>query len=367
MNVTIIQFSKTSTMKTFTTILIILSIIFSINAQNTDTITKELCKNFPEGTELSIAVIHEGRTDYFGFEKGEDDFVSKDNKNSIFEIGSISKVFTSSLLAYMISEGKVKADDPIKKHMKYKLKGNPKITLQQLSNHTSGLPRLPENIMPLLRKNPLNPYKEYNEELFTEYLKKEVQVKKEPGTEYEYSNLGAGLLGKILSDKMQSTYEEALQQYIFGPLKMKNTSTERKKVSDNLVSGKDPIGMDTQNWDFDVLAPAGAVLSSVSDLQKFVTANLDGKDKALNLQQQSTFTVNENMDMAMAWHLLKKDGKSLLFHNGKTGGYTSAMLLDTDGKKAVIILSNLSAFHPKGNNIDVLAFKLMEMLEKEEK
>ena len=69
----------------------------------------------------------------------------------------------------------------------------------------------------------------------------------------------------------------------------------------------------------------------------------------------------------MAWHLLKKEGKSLLFHNGKTGGYTSAMLLDGDGKKAVIILSNLSAFHPKGNNIDILAFKLMEMLEKEEK
>jgi len=352
-------------MKTFYICALFLFINTTLIGQSPIELIKEHSKEFPEYTELAVAIVQEDKISYYGIIKKGEQFEEKSNAQAVFEIGSITKVFTSTLLAEQVTLGKLKLDDCVKKHLGFKLKGKPKITLKQLSNHTSGLPRLPENLYPLMINNPSNPYKAYTAEKLKEYCTKELKLEGSVGEQYTYSNLGAGLLGFALAHKAKKSYEELLQEIIFKPYKMIHSTTNQSLVKENLVLGLDPYGEVTSNWDMTALSAAGDVLSSVEDLSKFAIANFDTNDKKLALQQEKTYSVNKNMDMALSWHIVKnKSGNDIHFHNGGTGGYTSSMSLDIEDKHAVIILSNVSAFHPKMGNIDVLGFKLMELLKK---
>lgn len=341
-----------------------LSLFFgtAASAQTPNELVQKYGKKFPEFTELSIAIIKgKDNIEYQGFIKKDTLFEPKENHQSVFEIGSVSKVFTSTLLAYKVQEGKLDLDQPAKSLLPFSLKGNPKITLQHLANHTSGLPRLPENIMPLLSQNPDNPYKNYDEEKLKEYCSKELKLQSKVGEKYDYSNLGAGLLGYALTQHSKKSYEALLQEKIFQPLQMQHSTTNRDLVKDKLVLGLNASGKPTSNWDMAVLAPAGGILSTVEDLSKFAIANLDSTNQALNLQRLSTFTINKSMSIALGWHLINsKKGNQFYWHNGGTGGYTSFLAIDTQRGCAVIILTNLSAFHPSMSNIDALGVELLE-------
>lgn len=344
-----------------------LSLLFgtAASAQTTSDLVQKYGKKFPELTELSIALIKEkDNIEYQGFVKKDTLFESKENSKSVFEIGSVSKVFTSTLLAHQVQKGKLKLDQPVKSLLHFKLKGNPPITLQQLANHTSGLPRLPENIMPLLRKDPDNPYKDYDEEKLKEYCSKELKLQSEVGKKSEYSNLGAGLLGYALSQHSKKSYEKLLQENIFQPLKMQHSTTNRDLVKNRLVLGLNPSGKPTSNWDMAVLAPAGGILSTVEDLSKFAIANLDSTNQVFNLQRLSTFTINKSMSIALGWHLITtQKGYQFYWHNGGTGGYTSFLAIDVQKGCAVVILSNVSAFHPNMSNLDALGVDLLGILQ----
>lgn len=340
--------------------------LFSLKstAQTPAELVEKYGKKFPKHTELSIALIHGDEVTFYGFIKKDSSFQSIDNASSIFEIGSITKVFTASLLAHEVSQNKIKLSQLVKKSLPFKLKGNPKITLQHLANHTSGLPRLPDNLIPMATNQPDNPYKGYTAQKLKEYCTKQLSLNKAIGT-YEYSNLGAGLLGYALSQESGKSYEEMLQETIFSPLGMEHSTTNRALVGAKLVKGLDPLGAVTSNWDMDVLAPAGSILSSTQDLSKFAIANFDSNQKAFVLQQSQTATVGGRMSMALGWHIIKaRKGNTYHWHNGGTGGYSSSMTLDIHQKLGVIVLSNLSAFHPKMGNIDVLGFELMKQLAK---
>jgi CubicO group peptidase (beta-lactamase class C family) len=157
----------------------------------------------------------------------------------------------------------------------------------------------------------------------------------------------------------KKSYEDLLQEKIFQPLHMTSSTTERNKLKNKLVLGLTPSGEIAPNWDFEALAGTGAILSNVVDLAKFIQSNLDSTNQIFKFQQKPTFTINETVDVALAWFILKNK-ENIHWHNGKTAGYTSSLVLDVENKKGWVVLSNVSAFHPKSNLIDELSFRLIE-------
>ena len=233
-----------------------------------------------------------------------------------------------------------------------------------MANHTSGLPRLPSNLR-LNEVDPNNPYKEYDEEKLQKYLIGELKLNNEPGKKFEYSNLGAGLLGYLLSTIEKKSYEDLLQSILLSKYKMNNTTTIRSTIEDNLVKGINAYGKETSNWDLNALVGAGGILSSVKDLARFAQAHFDASDPVLNLTRKSTYTTGNESGVGLGWMINSKPGEESVWHNGGTGGYRSSMTISTKNNTAVIILSNLSAFNRESANIDNLGKQLMKTLDNE--
>ena len=323
-------------------------------------IITELTKDFPVGTACSIALIENGQVQYYGVENTEQGQVPIHNQKAVFEIGSISKVFTATLLAEAVLEKKVTLDDPINNSLKFKLKDDLQIKFKDLANHTAGLPRLPGDLMMMALMQPKNPYQGYTHEKLESYLS-EYLILTKPG-EYAYSNLGAGLLGFTLAKMENTSYLELLKNKIALKYKMLNTTTDRKKVERHLVKGRDKDGQITSNWDFGVLDGAGAILSNTMDLSNFVLAQFNDENLALALTRKMTVKVGDKMDIGLGWHIVKKDDRRIYWHNGGTGGYSSSMTMDVAGRSAVVLLTNLSSANPNTNNVDQLCFSLLKSL-----
>lgn len=320
-------------------------------------------KSFPNNTQLSIALIKNGKTYFIGIERKNDTIKLIENYKDAFEIGSITKVFTATLLSNFVTDQELKLDDKIQDYLDFKIKSKNGITFKELANHTSGLPRLPSNLN-LLHVDQDNPYKDYDKEKLINYLTKEVELNQEPGIKYEYSNLGAGILGFELASISKSSYESLLQEKIFTKYKMVNSTSVGENVKTKLVKGLKPNGKTTSNWDFDILAGCGAIFSTVEDLSKFALAQFDNSNNELALTQKPTFKVNDNMSIGLGWHILKrKNGGELIWHSGGTGGYTSSIALDLENKNGIMILSNVSAFNKNMGNIDQLCFGLIKTLD----
>lgn len=320
-------------------------------------------KALPDGTQFAIGLIHNGEVFYYGVKLKDQSVRAETNYNKVFEIGSITKLFTSTLLASFALENKLKLDDPISTYLGFDLNKGTRISFKQLANHTSGLPRLPSNLNPEI--NPENPYSTYNTSMLKEYLTSELEVSTNNGVHYEYSNIGFGMLGYSLCEIANANYEKLLQEKICSRYGMHNTTTNRKKVEKLLVRGLNAAGNETTNWDLASMVGAGGILSTVEDLAKFAIAQFDIDNKALTLTRKNTFTINHISDIGLGWEIIKRrSGDTWYKHNGGTGGYSSSIIVDTDHKNGIIILTNVSGYNPKRNSIDDLSFELMKTIPK---
>lgn len=317
---------------------------------------------YPNGTQFSIAFISDSVVSFYGAHRNNDDLENIDNHDRVFEIGSISKVFTSTLLAHAIHDSVISAEQTVRNTLDIEMAGNPDFTFLQLSNHTSGLPRLPGGYTLNFLWNMNNPYKIFDAEELRTYLKDDLIVPRGPGESHRYSNLGAGLLGFFLGEIEQKSFEELLQEKIFEPRGMSRSTTDREMIEDYLVTGLTKRGGSAKNWDLADLAGAGGILSTAEDLSRFIQANFNPDDRVLSLQRESTFQVNDNMEIAMGWFILNRDsGEQWYWHNGGTGGYRSSVVMNPEQKIGVVVLSNISAGHSEADKIDRLSFDLMEM------
>lgn len=317
-------------------------------------------KDFPEQTQLAIAMVNGDQVSYYGTVNDQGTLIATDNRDRIFEIGSITKLFTSVLLSSLAAEGKIDPEEDINHYYPFPFHGERSITFASLASHTSGLPRLPAN---LVLTDLTNPYKHYGKEELEAYLQEMLTFDQEAGVKYSYSNLGAGLLGHTLSLSQQTGFDLLLQQRVFEPYGMNSSYVGTVENDERLVAGRDMTGEITPNWDFDVLAGAGAVRSSVTDLARFAIAQFNSSDKVLALTRIPRFKVDEHMQMGLGWHILTDEmGKRLYWHNGGTGGYSSSFMLQPEQKRAVIILSNVSAFHPETGTIEQLCVELIRNL-----
>lgn len=323
----------------------------------------ENTKVFPNNTQLSIAIISNGKISFYGIKKGRDTISTLNNQKSVFEIGSITKVFTTTLLANFVIDGKIKLNENINDYLKTPFKNDTKISFISLANHTSGLPRLPSNLN-LTTVDPENPYKDYTEKELESYVTNELELPNKGKS--QYSNLGAGLLGYTLSKIENVSFEYLLQNKIFSKYDMQNSTTEITEIKGDLVRGLNTDGEEVKNWENPGLAGAGGILSTVEDLSKFATSQFEDSNKELKLTRVKTFEINNNMDIGLGWHILKAKSENLWYwHNGGTGGYSSSMVIEEKSKDGIVILSNVSAFNPNMGNIDKLCFELMKTLEKE--
>lgn len=312
-------------------------------------------KDFPENTQVSIAFIENGKTQFFGIIKKNDTVKSIRNQDEVFEIGSLTKVFTATVLASLAVQKKLNLKDNINSYYAFPFKNDIRLSFESLANHTSGLPRLPEN---LDLSDEKNPYRNYGKAEIEKYLKNGLHI--ENAGKYDYSNLGAGLLGYTLGVSQKTSFEELLRKTVFAQYKMNNSYTSSANLNDRLVKGLDKEGKAVPTWDFDVLFGAGGMLSTTEDLSKFVLAQFNPQNAELALTRKPTYAVNDQMKIGLGWHILKQKNSSETFwHNGGTGGYSSSLAFDVAKKNAVIILSNVSAFSPEMKNIDALCFELM--------
>lgn len=320
---------------------------------------------FADSTSLSICIIKEGKANFYGVQRLEGELRTVDNQDDVFSIGSISKVFTSTLLAKSVVDKELDLMDPLDQFLPFELKKNIKIPLKYLSNHTSGLPRLSPELMRMAIFNLDNPYSTYDNEKLEDYLKKKMKIKELPGEVYEYSNMGAGILGYTMEKIYNQSYEKLLQEKICKPLNMSNTSTNLDGLTNTFISGRTPTGTKAQTWEFNALKGAGAIFSTTSDLSKFAITQMDDTNEVFQLMQKKTFDISEVMSIGLGWIILSNEnGNDWIFHNGATIGYSSCMVLDTKKKEGVIVLSNIGAFHTNAANIDGLCFDIMRIIQK---
>jgi CubicO group peptidase (beta-lactamase class C family) len=264
--------------------------------------------------------------------------------NSIFEIGSVSKTFTATLLAYYANEKKLNADFPVTKYLPDSIAKNVNlqvVSLTMLSNHTSGLPRMPDNWSAGVTDT-LNPLKDYKKKNLYAYLKT-AKLEAIPGQTYVYSNLGSAILGTVLERVSGKSYEQMVRQVITEPLKMTNTaqhlSPEQKKLMVGMYTDK---GETAKAWDMDAFSGAGALRSTASDLLVFLQANMKTTDdklvKAMKLTQKVTF--DKKPALGMAWFKDQIDNDTYFWHNGATGGCYSYIGFMPEKGVAVVALSN---------------------------
>lgn len=266
--------------------------------------------------------------------------------DTVYEIGSVTKVFTSLVLADMIEKGEVKADDPVSKFLpatvKVPSRNGRQITLLDLSMQVSGLPRLPDNMKPA---DAANPYVDYDAPKLYEFLSR-YTLTRDPGEKYEYSNLAVGLLGHALALKAGMSYEELLRRRIFEPLGMSSTSIALSEAQNRrLAPGYSATLSPVKNWDFAVLAGCGAVRSTVNDMLKFVAANLELTDTPLKTAMRRMRSLKKetgvpDLEIGMAWHVLTKFDTEIWWHNGGTYGYRSFVGFNPAKKEGVVVLCN---------------------------
>ncbi len=286
--------------------------------------------------------------------------------DTLFEVGSITKTFTALLLADMVLKGEVKLDDPVEKW----LPGWPKsglrglklrdhaaapIQLLDLATHRSGLPRLPDNMPNGTRADP---YVDYREQHLLVYLKDRATLIETDGGKttkkrdeaYAYSNLGYGLLGYVLARAADTSYADLLQKRVLTPLGLNSTfldipRSERARFSNPHYVDRDATLTRNKHWNFDVIAPAGALIMSARDIGRYAQAASGAIDTPLKAafaltQKKYGDGISPRNPQALAWILAPLNGRTVVNHDGMTGGFTSSLWADPERKSAVAVLSN---------------------------
>jgi len=313
---------------------------------------------------MVAAVIEPSGTRIVAYGKLAKDDARPLNGDTVFEIGSITKVFTALLLADMAQRGEVKLDDPISKYLpegvKAPLRNGKEITLAELATHTSGLPRLPGNLKP---EDPANPYADYSADRLYAFLET-YQLPRDPGEKWEYSNLATGLLGHLLSLRAGKDFETLVVSRIAAPLGMASTRiTLTPEMKERMAAGYNASLQPARNWDFLALAGAGALRSTANDLITFLAANLGYKKSPLQPAMAAMLEVRLpgpalNFQQALGWHILQHDGRDLIWKDGGTLGFGSFIGFDAKARVGVVVPAN--SFSLATGGVDYIGLHLLD-------
>ncbi len=293
---------------------------------------------------MSIGILRDGKMHFYNYGSTRQGGDTLPSSSSLYEIGSISKTFTSLLLAYYVNEGKLKLDDPITEYLPDSVAVNTalkKVTLRMLANHTSGLPRLPTNLA-VVARDPLNPYKHYSEVALYDYLKK-AKPATTPGETYAYSNLGVAVLGNILEKIGGKPWDELVKRVITTPLRMTNTVEHLSTAQQSrMLPVYNAEGAETPAWEFQVFDAAGALRSTATDLLVYAQAQMKQDRsklaRAMALTQEMTY--GKDPEIGLGWHINNLEDQKVYSHGGGTYGSRSFLGFVPERSMAVVVLSN---------------------------
>ena len=308
-----------------------------------DTLKETIREKVDDGTHQSLFV---GIIDNEGTEKYYYGNTARDgnpiDENTIFEIGSVSKIFTSLILADMVTHDEVNLDDPIDRFLPENVKtpsfNGEKITLLGLSTHTSGLP-----MMPNYPHNPdLDKKYEYSRDGVYEYLSDFV-IHREIGS--QYSNTGGSLLGHVLSLHEGKSYEETLKKRVLDKLGMDSTCVNQCDKLRDRFAKPHSLGEQTDEVNLpDELAGSGSIRSSGNDMLAFLSYAMDLKDSELQPAFELTQTANHKIDeiqfIGLGWFIVDNGERNIVFHNGATKGFASFVGFDSDTNRGIVVLTN---------------------------
>lgn len=315
----------------------------------------------------AIGIIHKDQNAqelYFGTLSGNNGNLP--NGHSIFEIGSITKTFTATLLAQMILDGKISLEDKVEYYLPgdevtMPAWGDITLTIEHLATHSASLPKAPrDSDQPLPPGfDPYDPYAAYTTPYVYDYLTNYCDLQCEPGTGLCYSNTGMGLLGHILGLIDQSSYEELVTREIFEPLGMHETSlflTESQIT--RLAPGHDDCLDSVQNYFAnDIFQGAGFIKSTLGDMLIYLKAHMGLIEtplaEAMAMTQNPYFNLGGvtyddregyyNLSIGLAWHIdLLPEGYTFHNHGGRTNGYMAYIGFDLTNLTGVVILCNHS-------------------------
>jgi D-alanyl-D-alanine-carboxypeptidase/D-alanyl-D-alanine-endopeptidase len=287
-----------------------------------------------------IVYFHAGK-----FDEGDSRPITADTK---FEIGSISKVFTSLLLFESERLGKVSRNDPAAKYLIPKDDPSQaslsKITLISLSTHTSGLPRMPFNFGVNGGSGP-NPYAAYGRDMLVAALKFHGPTAVVGGS-VSYSNFGAAVLGEALASAWGMTYTQALHARVLDPLGLTETSVGLADTDAPVDLAPGHLGaMRVPNWTFQAFAPAGAIRSSARDMATFVRDAM-GADSPLKAAFEATELPLHPLGgggghVGMAWMIRDNPDNPIIWHNGATAGSHAVIAFTKKSGSGVVLLANI--------------------------
>jgi D-alanyl-D-alanine-carboxypeptidase/D-alanyl-D-alanine-endopeptidase len=318
---------------------------------------------------IAVAVIEDGVPRFVSYGHpalGDDRPI---NEHTVFEIGSVTKLFTNVLLAEQVLAGKIDLDAPIVNYLPQGTvlpeRGGRQITAFDLVTHSSGLPPVPPD---LGAGNPANPYAGYGAEALRAFLAS-YQLPRDIGTEFEYSNIGLALVVQAVEQVSGKAYASLLDERIFKPLGMTETAlTTTPGLRERLASGHDAARNPTSNWDLDVFAGAGALRSTVADISKFIAAASGAAASPLDPAFAFMLSRTRPSDpsggrVGMGWFTLTHPKGEIAWHNGMTGGYNAFAGYDRQSRKGVVVLSNMAStvgiedigFHILAENLPLAA------------
>lgn len=283
------------------------------------------------------------------------------NFDTAFEIGSISKTMTATVLAGLIRDQGLSLNDTLQsilpKGTVVPSKEGRAILLKHVVTHSSGLPVIPTL---LEYAEPQNPYAAITPDALYDALKK-VELDHAPGITFKYSNFAMMLLSAGLANVSGRPFSELLQEYVFKPAGMKQKHTLQTANGAQLATGHSPLGEAVNHWDFhDELAGVGGVRASLNDMILYAQANLgliESSNAELFTMTHVTVLKPSGQDMGMNWVRRDINGKLTLMHEGGTGGFSSLIMLDKSAKSGLVMLSDTALANLGG--LSNIAFSLM--------
>jgi D-alanyl-D-alanine-carboxypeptidase/D-alanyl-D-alanine-endopeptidase len=279
---------------------------------------------------------------------GKTDVKDTPPEKILFEIGSISKVFTGLLLAKAVDAGKVRLDSTLQEVMGKKQRfASPHvaaITLEQLATHTSGLPRLPDDL--LTNADPADPYVHYDRRLLDSALAKATLAHAPPYAS-EYSNLGVGLLGDLLARLHDKSWEQLVLEHITEPLGMKDTRVTLDTEQKRRLAPPYSDAAKTKNWHFKSLAGCGALYSTAADLMILAQALSRPSESPIKSLIEQIEKPRDAGNVGLCLQILNVGGIDGYWHNGGTGGYRSWLSSRPESNRLVVVLINNNALAPE--------------------
>jgi beta-lactamase class C len=300
-----------------------------------------------EGGGVAVAVRIDGKTSFFNYGMADNTQDRPVTADSIFNLGSVGKVFATTLLAQAVRQGELSLDDPVAKYVTELQRGGDirRITLGQLASHTSGLPRVPQQYETWHRGR-------YTWPDFVRFLNSwKADPKHEPGQQYLYSNAAMVLLRVALERRFSTRFAALMHQRLAGPLEMTSTALPLPRdLLGRAVQGYNPMGRPvgrpgmeggTFEW-----PGSGQIYSSPRDMATFLAANLDELpdhgpiENAMALAQQPVFTVSGRLKIGLAWQNVGAGNFTIIDKNGGLNNTSTYIGFVPQKKLGVVILVN---------------------------